>query len=197
MDPILTSAPNLMRAAVMNDPQATTRHSRLLLLPLCFTIFALAGCQSAGRQYVFPKRSEPAATAVGSSQFFLVNSDNTGCYWGRTAVDANEPVRLKPDVLTEVTHEGHLAAPYPINMLQCNSFSSFTPRQGEHYLVKSEGIPTTRTADGEWVRGRCVTGVWRQLPTGELERVPNEPRPAPTRRGFSCLMPEKRSASEQ
>ena len=90
----------------------------------------------------------------------------------RTAVDANEPDRLKPDVLTEVAHEGHLAAPYPINMVQCHSFSSFTSRQGEHYLVKSEGIPTTRTADGNVVRGRCATGVWRRLPSGELERVP-------------------------
>jgi len=168
-----------------------------LLLTLCLSLLALAGCQSAGKQYVFPKESEPAATAVGSSQFFLVNSDHTGCYWGRTAVGANEPVRLKPDVLTEVAHEGHLAAPYPISMVQCHSFSSFVPRQGEHYLVKSEGIPTTRTADGNVVRGRCATGVWRQLPTGELERVPNEPRPAPTRRGFSCLMPEKTAAEKQ
>ena len=180
----------------MTVSQTMTKHTKALLLPLCFSLFALAGCQSAGKQYVFPKASEPAATAVGSSQFFLVNSDDTGCYWGRTAVDANEPVRLKPDVLTEVAHDGHLAAPYPIGMVKCSSFSSFTPRQGEHYLVKSEGVPTTRTADGDWVRGRCGTGVWRRLPTGELERVPNEPKPAPTRRGFACLLPEKAPAEK-
>lgn len=176
---------------------AIPNHSRRSGCLLFLGLVALAGCQSAGKQYVFPKESEPAATAVGTSQFFLVNSDHTGCYWGRTSVDANEPVRLKPDVLTQVAQDGSLAARYPINSVRCSSFSSFTPRLGEHYLVKSEGIPTTRSAEGEVVMGRCATGVWRLLPNGEFERVPNEPRPAPTRRGFACLMPEKTAPEKQ
>lgn len=174
----------------------SARAGALLLLP-CLSLLALTGCQSAGKQYAFPKESEPAATVVGSSPFFLVTVDHTGCYWGRTAIDAHEPVRLQPDVLTEVAQEGNLTAPYPINDIRCNSFATFTPRRGEHYLVKSEGTPSHRDAQGNVILGRCVTGVWRQLPGGEVERVPNEPRPPATRRGFSCLMPEKAVAEKQ
>lgn len=181
----------------MTRVQSPFKRGGALLAAHMFCVFVLTGCQSAGKQYAFPKASEPAATAVGTSQFYLVNSDHTGCYWGRTAVDANEPVRLTPDVLTQVGHDAHLDAPYPIGMVKCVSFSNFKPRQGEHYVVKYEGVPTIRTADGKWVLGRCGTGVWRHLPTGELERVPDEPRPAPTRRGFACLMPEKVSAEKQ
>lgn len=174
-----------------------SRYTRALLVPTCISLLTLTGCQSAGKQYLSPKESEPAATLVSSGPFFLVTIEKDGCYWGRTHISAHKPVRLQPDVLTRVSEEGHLAAPYPINEVPCRTFVDFTPRQGEHYLVKSEGTPSYRNAEGKLTIGSCKTAIWRQLPSGELERLPNEPRPVPMRVGFSCLMPEKTPAEKQ
>ena len=188
MDSVFANALQILISVfTMTIVHCVVRRSAALLVPVCLSLLTLAGCQSAGKQYVSPQESEPAATVVGTSPFFLVTIEKDGCYWGRTHISADKAVRLQPGVLTRVSQEGHLAAPYPIHQFQCRTFVDFTPRQGEHYLVKSEGTPSYRDSEGEFKYGSCKTAVWRQLPSGELERMPEEPRPVPMRVGFSCL----------
>lgn len=196
MSSVFTRAFHNLITQNMRYVQRSSTRTSVLVLSLFLSLLALTGCQSAGKQYVFPTDTEPAATAVGDAPFFLVNIDHTGCYWGRTLVDGKKQIRLTPEVLTTLSHEGHLMAPYPVNELMCRTFLNFTPRRGEHYFVKREDVPTRRNAEGKTVIGSCNTAIWRQQPGGEMERVPNEQRPKATRRSFGCLMPEKPPAEK-
>ena len=136
------------------------------VLSLVMIIF-LTACQSIGVQYKPPELNQPAALLKGRS--YIINSFNqSGCYSGRTHVDADQRVHAQQPIVLSV--EGTTRSDE-----FCRASVQFVPETDQTYLVS--GRFSRKLREGTFIPisdGVCSLSVMKVMPDGSEQPIPTK-----------------------
>jgi hypothetical protein len=135
---------------------------------------SLVACQSVGLQYKLPSAGEKSAELTGADGTFINNTNDKGCYYGRTAFSGLVRVRAGEPLV--IGYENSYR-PFGLGEVRvCNLLLSFTPAENARYRIWTDRtfVAMKNLLGHDVEEPACRIGVQQVMDDGELKSVPLE-----------------------